>query len=90
MQINVKGLFSPIKLSTTEDFMIPVLETGQCNDHSQTLLLVNENINLGDYSFGNWPPQRDNPKFREMSLSQVITVASFNIDENKKHNLSVQ
>ena len=57
MQINVKGLFSPIKLSTTEDFMIPVLETGQCNDHSHTLLLVNENINLGDYSFGNWPPK---------------------------------
>ena len=47
------------------------------------------------YKFGGlllWKltPQRDNPKFREMSLSQVITVASFNIDENKKHNLSVQ
>lgn len=29
MQINVKELFSPIKLTTTEDFMIPVLETGR-------------------------------------------------------------
>ena len=70
--------------------MIPVLETGQCSDHSHTLLLVNEKHKFGALLLWKLTPQRDNPKFRDMSLSQVITVASFNIDENKKHNLSVQ
>lgn len=89
MQINVKELFSPIKLTTTEDFMIPVLETGQWSDHSHTLLLVNEKHKFGGLLLWKLTPQRD-PKFREMCLSQVITVASFNIDENRKHNLNVQ